>query len=109
MTQYVKSENPACRGLPIVGRKSLFLDDGLHDMAECAVFLEASPRQHERSRQEIERLKGEIVERGHAHLPPLIIAEEDGQVQVLDGNHRVLALWESGITHHPAVIVEKNI
>lgn len=106
--QYFKSDNPSCNGLKIIGRRRLFLDDAIRDVAECAVFLVSSARQHERSRLEIERLKGEIVERGHAHLPPLVIAEDGDQVQVLDGNHCVLALWESGITHHAAIIVAKD-
>ena len=104
--QVLKSEVVGLDGRRVLKRGWVKVTENMHDSAAAVLFILQSPAEVDASRAEIDELRETIAEKGSRALPPLIVEERNGEVYVKDGNHRVIALWEEGITHHPAVFLK---
>lgn len=95
-------------GMKIVKRGTVLIDENMKDAIELRLFVMQPLRKQEESRDQIARIKEFIEKKGARSLPPLVVEDMGDYVFVHDGQHRALALYEEGITHHPAVFVKRR-
>jgi hypothetical protein len=104
--QVLKHSSYHLDGATIVKRGVIDIDEKLTQSVEFTLFVMQPPAAQDKSRQEIERLK-EAIENG-VRLPPIVVEDMGDYIHVCDGNHRVIALYEEGITHHNAIFVRRR-